>query len=234
MDREGGRVDTVTREDFLAQVEAIAATHPTYRLGGSGKDGTCDCIGLIIGAIRRAGGAWTGTHGSNYAARYAMTTLGAITAAELLPGMVVYKAWERGNGKYALPGRYKGSADKRDYYHVGVVTGVQPLVITHCTGPGILRDKALGKWRFGGWLKQVEPAGDAALPAADMQATAVVMTSNGGAARLRARPTKKCGLYWNVPCGAVVDVVTRETGSPGWWQVRYQGRSGFMMAELLR
>lgn len=222
---------------FLAGVEEIAATRPRYRLGGSGTDGTCDCIGLVIGAIRRAGGAWTGVHGSNWAARNEMAVMGAVTEAELAPGMVVYKAWEPGAKKYALPGRYKNSADQRDYYHVGVVTSVNPLEITHCTGPGMLRDRTQGKWRYGGWLKQVKPMTDAAVPEADKAAAAsgaaVVTTSNGGAAKLRAQPTKKCGLYWFVPCGAAVDVVTEDTGAPGWWQVRYQGRAGYMMAELL-
>ena len=42
-------------EAFIAQVEAIAQASPVYRPGGDGSDGTCDCIGLVIGAIRRAG-----------------------------------------------------------------------------------------------------------------------------------------------------------------------------------
>lgn len=29
---------------FLEQLEAICATKPDYRIGGSGTDGTCDCI----------------------------------------------------------------------------------------------------------------------------------------------------------------------------------------------
>ena len=36
---------------FLQGIQSIRAAQPTYRLGGSGVDGTCDCIGLIIGAI---------------------------------------------------------------------------------------------------------------------------------------------------------------------------------------
>ena len=35
---------------FLEQLETICALKPEYRSGGSGTDGTCDCIGLIIGA----------------------------------------------------------------------------------------------------------------------------------------------------------------------------------------
>ena len=38
-------------EAFIAQVEAIAQASPVYRLGGDGSDGTCDCIGLVIGCL---------------------------------------------------------------------------------------------------------------------------------------------------------------------------------------
>lgn len=68
---------------FLEQLEAICATKPDYRSGGSGTDGTCDCIGLIIGAVRRAGGGWNGIHGSNYAARKQMTDFAEIKSADL-------------------------------------------------------------------------------------------------------------------------------------------------------
>ena len=45
---------------FLAALQQMADARPTYRTGGSGKDGTCDCIGLIIGALRIAGYRWPG------------------------------------------------------------------------------------------------------------------------------------------------------------------------------
>lgn len=53
----------ISKDKFLEKVQEITASKPTYKLGHDGSDGTCDCIGLIIGAIRRAGGSWTGTHG---------------------------------------------------------------------------------------------------------------------------------------------------------------------------
>ncbi len=77
----------VSLSDFMEKVEEIATETPRYRKGGSGKDGTCDCIGLIIGAIRRAGGSWPGLHGSNYAARSETENLREIrTAGDLQPG----------------------------------------------------------------------------------------------------------------------------------------------------
>ena len=83
----------VAVDDFLRGVQEIKSEAPTYREGGDGSDGTCDCIGLIIGAIRRAGGRWTGTHGSNYAARFAVDGLfRQVDAADLEPGWLVFKA----------------------------------------------------------------------------------------------------------------------------------------------
>ena len=217
---------------FLAKVEEIADTAPRYRLGGCGDDGTCDCIGLMIGALRRAGGAWPGVHGSNYAARNEMETLQRVDRASALGvGMVVYKAHAVGEAGYALPKRYKGGADKLDYYHVGVVTSVAPLTITHCTGPGIVRDGALGKWAYAGWLRRV--AQEDAEAAAPAQA-AVVCTSNGGAVKLRAKPTKKCALYWAIPCGERVTILSTSTGSAGWWQVKYKGKTGYVLAAFLQ
>lgn len=48
----------VTMDAWLSKVDEIAAEGPSYKLGHDGSDGSCDCIGLIIGAIRRAGGTW--------------------------------------------------------------------------------------------------------------------------------------------------------------------------------
>lgn len=44
----------VHMDAWLCKVDEIAAEGPSYKLGHDGSDGSCDCIGLIIGAIRRA------------------------------------------------------------------------------------------------------------------------------------------------------------------------------------
>jgi len=149
---------------FLERVEEIAREKPRYRKGGSGKDGTCDCIGLIIGALRRAGATWTGIHGSNYAARKEATDLREIrSASELQPGELVFKHTRPGQKSYDLPARYRkdGSAysgDLLDYYHVGVVLSASPLRICHVTGTGAELDTSLGKWSHHGWCKSVATA----------------------------------------------------------------------------
>lgn len=216
-------------EAFIAQVEAIAQASPVYRLGGDGSDGTCDCIGLVIGAIRQAGGAWMGTHGSNYAARYEMRELLPVTdAGELCLGDVVYKARTPGQAGYALPERYKNDPDQRDYYHVGVVTATSPLEITHCTGPGIVRDTKLGKWVYRGRLKKVDYDGTEVVET--MVQTAKVTAASGSAVKMRSKPSASDRLYWEVPVGAEVQVA-EVTGS--WAKVRYGDRTGYMMAAFL-
>ena len=216
-------------EAFIAQVEAIAQASPVYRPGGDGSDGTCDCIGLVIGAIRQAGGAWMGTHGSNYAARYEMRELLPVTdAGELCLGDVVYKARTPGQAGYALPERYKNDPDQRDYYHVGVVTATSPLEITHCTGPGIVRDTKLGKWVYRGRLKKVDYDGTEVVET--MVQTAKVTAASGSAVKMRSKPSASDRLYWEVPVGAEVQVA-EVTGS--WAKVRYGDRTGYMMTDFL-
>lgn len=236
----------ITNTLFLTRVLEIAGEAPKYRLGGYGRDGTCDCIGLTIGAIRRAGGTWSGTHGSNYAARYQMRELERNTVSNLYPGKQVYKAREAGASNNKLPSRYASHPDQRDYYHAGVVTSVDPINITHSTGTGkassIRVDTSLGAWAWGGRLKLVNydapvetpvEAPMAALADAEIPTTAVVTTANGGPLKMRNKPTKTCGSYRNIPCGAEVTVLETDTGSPGWWRVRYAGRTGYVMTQFL-
>ncbi len=160
-------ISKVSLERFLSEVEKIASLRPSYRSGGSGADGSCDCIGLVIGAIRRAGGAWPGLHGSNYAARSETGGFACIDGARSLRiGELVYKVRELGEAGYALPDKYrKGgksySGDLRDYYHVGIVESVSPLRIRHMSSPGILTDTSLGKWKYHGWCGKVEENGKA-------------------------------------------------------------------------
>lgn len=219
----------ITRERFLEKVEEIAQSNPSYKEGRDGSDGTCDCIGLIIGAIRRAGGAWNGIHGSNYAARYEMRELlPVMDAGELNLGEVVYKARMPGEVGYALPERYKNDPDQRDYYHVGVVTAVEPLEITHCTGPGIVRDTKLGRWTYRGRLEKVDYDGTEVVET--MVQTATVVADSGDDVKMRSTPSQTDGLYWKVPVGDKVQVAYVEGE---WAKVRHQGRTGYMMVEYL-
>lgn len=140
---------------FIGAVLENAGRITKYKLGGDGSDGGCDCIGLIIGAVRLMGKTWGGIHGSNYAARYKTVNMAKLTSADQLKaGNLVYKTYIKSDSGYNLPSRYSKDADKKDYYHVGVVTSIDPLVITHCTNTagGIKRDNTIGKWSYFGEL----------------------------------------------------------------------------------
>lgn len=219
----------IPKDKFLEKVQEIAASKPSYELGHDGSDGTCDCIGLIIGAIRRAGGSWTGTHGSNYAARYEMKELlPVMDGDELNAGDVVYKSLSPGQSGYNLPSRYSNDPDRNDYYHVGVVTATSPLEITHCTGPGIVRDTKLGKWTYRGRLKKVDYDGTEGMQT--MAQMAKVTATSGSTVKMRSKPSTSDGLYWEVPVGATVQVAEV---SGEWAKVRYGDRTGYMMAKFL-
>ena len=217
--------------------KAIQADKPSYKLGHDGSDGLCDCIGLIIGAIRRSGGRWTGTHGSNYAARYEMREFVSINSVgQLQPGWVVYKRWKPGDAKYDLPAGYKSGSDQGDYYHVGVVISVAPLVIMHCTSwtsggakySGIKIDESLGNWKWGGRLKKVQYEGTEVIIEMPVICQATVKTS-GGILNLRDAPNGKD--IGDIPNGAKVDVL--EKTSAAWWKVTYKGAVGWVSVTYL-
>ena len=224
----------MTLNEFLAAVQAIVATNPTYRGGHAGDDGYCDCIGLIIGAAERNGIEWSGVHGSNWWARHYTESLMRVTAAaDLSLGDIVYKARNPGEEGYDLPDRYDRDPDKRDFYHVGVVTQVNPLRITHCTQgggvDGITTDSKLGKWAYKGQLTLIDY--DSALPETPALGVgyATVTAPSGSTVNLRDRPGKRGSVTQRIPLGTVVEVSEVENG---WAKVRVMVE-GYMMAQYL-
>lgn len=136
------------RETYAKTARLIADEQPEYRLGGDGSDGTCDCVGLGIGALRRMGINYDGLHGSNWAARHEAVELWEIEdVRQLRIGDNVLKSREPGDAKWDLPDRYGDDPDRRDYYHMGVVVSVDPLRIVHMTSPTAKTDTVLGAWK---------------------------------------------------------------------------------------
>lgn len=195
--------------DYFNAINEIDSEKPTYRLGGYGADGTCDCVGMIIGGIRRCGMTYSGTHGSNWFARNEVSNLHYVVSASFLePGDIVFKAREPGDAKYDLPSRYSGSSDKRDYYHIGIVKSVNPLDIQHMTSPTVTHDKKLGKWTYSAKMpKYVNyEGGDTPMPE-----TAKVISENGGSVKLRSIPSTSTKLYWNIPYGNIAVVHEKQS-----------------------
>lgn len=224
----------VHMEAWLDKVDEISAEGPSYKLGHDGSDGTCDCIGLIIGALNRCGVKWPGIHGSNWAARNAMEWMLPVSdASDLTVGDIVYKARRPGETGYSLPDRYAADPDRSDYYHVGVVRSVSPLRIVHCTSPGgVITDTKLGKWAYRGGLSLIGEADDAGKVVTGME-TATVTAQSGSTVNLRKTPAGD--LVDRVPVGSVVQVM-QVTGEPGsqWAQVDYRGKAGWMNVAFLR
>lgn len=222
----------MTTTDFITRVLAIADSRPTYREGGTGADGTCDCIGLVMGALKRK----YPIHSTNYYARYEMDRLAPLTdARQLLKGDLVYKAREdKGtlNARYLPGGRYY-TGDLLDYYHVGVVTSTEPLIITHCTSTGnvdgITTDTSIRGWTHYGADAQVEYDTEEAIPTETTPA--IVTAPNGKTVNMRKIPDQSGAVIKMVPIGQTVQIRTQ---AQGWAQIEHGGDIGYMMTQYLR
>lgn len=210
----------MTIQEFLHAVKEIAAEGPAYRSGGDGTGGECDCIGLVIGAIRRCGGEWSGLHGSNWAARNAAQDFIWLDGAQaaLAPGQLVFKAREPVDSRWALPSRYEDDPDQRDYYHVGVVLEAEPLRIVHCTTPGILYDDSAADWDCAATLSDL----------AEPLQQCIVTAKTGSTVNMRSSPGGK--LVARIPLGRVVSV---EAQSGDWSRLRVDGDVGWMLTKYL-
>jgi len=224
---------TVKMDLFLAKIQEIISEKPTYKLGKDGSNGLCDCIGLIIGGLRRAGGKWSGSHGTNHAVRYQMQA--PLTKPKLELGELLYKYRDVGAPDNKLPPSYKNHPDQRDYYHVGVVISVNPLKIAHCTswsgGSGIKIDTKLGtQWRLGGRVKGLDYDHVQEEIPMEKIGEAIVKAKSGKSVRLRSGPSKQANVRLEIPVGTVVAVYTQ---NPGWWEIGHNGVTGWMMSEHL-
>lgn len=218
---------------FLAAISRNAARVREYLNGGDGTGGKCDCIGLIIGALRLIGIAWPWTHGSNYAARYRVRGLRAVASASALRlGELVFKSRSPGDNHYSLPSSYKGHPDRMDYYHVGVVTRLNPLEITHCSTGGIHRDGALGAWRWAGELNLVNYDEGAETPMEKALYQAAAYAEQGSTVNIRRSASIAAPVVYAVPIGGTVDVL--EETNESWAKVRSGDKTGYMMRRYIK
>lgn len=214
----------ISLNTYLSCIQQNVNRVKSYVWGKDGSDGTCDCIGLIIGALKLAGGTWPGVHGSNWAWRNAIDN-GGSTKNGVYLGEIVFKAKAKGESGYDLPDQYKSGKDLNDYYHVGIVTSVTPLCITHCTSVrgGIKKDTELGKWAYGGRLKYVNYE-------YSVLYQATVHADSGSSVRMRVQPDVNSSVKTNVPVGATVDVLAEQND---WFMISYSGNTGYMMKKFL-
>lgn len=221
----------MTLDQFMAGVLAVSERVRYYHVGGCGDPpkGACDCVGLIIGGIREAGGTYTGIHGSNWFARHYTIGLRPLVRSLLCPGDLVYKIREPGSGGYDLPPRYDSDPDRRDYYHIGMVMAAQPLDIISCTtvDGGIAHDSKVGKWSFMGEYVGLEekPEGGS-----EKMGMALVTAETGSTVNLRTQPSDKAVVLARIAVGTLVTV--KEPGET-WSKIDYNGIRGWMMDKYL-
>ena len=232
---------TALLQKFLDKALQLFNSNPKRREPGDGSDGYCDCIGYIIGSLRRTGLKWTGIHGSNWAARKESPTLHPVkSVADLEVGDMVLKAIEPGAKGYALPSRYrKGGAyyngDLRDYYHAGLVWSVNPLQIRHMSGKMTI-DTKIGKWNYATRIRALVEAGAykqnsepiATIPSSGTQAK--VTAESGSTVNFRKTPSLRGALIDRIKLGTIVEIV--EPGEE-WCKIKYGKKTGYMMAKFL-
>ena len=236
----------VEARKYCDGVESIYEEQPEYEEGHDGSDGKCDCIGMCRGGLERAGVTEvTNMRGTNQAARKTIRNLQEIQSeAQLMVGDVVLKTRDKDDPKMPLPDRYrKGGADydpkwgETNWTHIGTVTSVDPLIITHMTSPTAKKDKSLKGWTWMGELPWVKYE-DAPEPQPEPEVeTAIVVAENGNTVKMRAKPSTSCKLYWDVPVGSEVivdDWDAKDDGIRIWCQITWNDRMGYMMREFLQ
>lgn len=229
-------------QKFLNKALQLYNSNPKRREPGDCSDGYCDCIGYIIGTIRRIGLKWTGIHGSNWAARKEAVNLHPVhSVADLEVGDMVLKACEPGTKGYALPARYKkGGAyyngDLRDYYHAGIVYSLDPFQIRHMSSK-MTTDTKIGKWNYAARIKPLVNAGaykessstEPVVPPSSGTYAKLVAPS-GKTVNLRKTPSLRGALIDRIPLGTIIKIT--EPGEE-WCKVKWGKKTGYMMAKFL-
>lgn len=200
-----------------------------YESPGTNDKNGIDCSGMFVKMYRDQGAKIY--HGSNTIFREYCSETGKITSAkDLQVGMAVFKCkpWtdaDKGNKWYGTePGNLS---------HIGFVTSVNPLEITHCTSPVAKTDSTIGKWAYWGKLKDVDYGGSPSPePGPDPEPTPVTKTmyvyaENGKPVNMRRKASKQAALVERVPVGA--SVIWQKDNGNGWAYVKYHGFVGWMM-----
>ncbi len=230
-------MNKISAGKYIEGVNSIYVEQPTYRIGGDGSDGTCDCIGMCRGGSEREGATGIKNfRGTNLAARKTVQDLKAIRSVkELELGCVVLKTRDKDDKSMPLPDQYRKGGSEYDktwgetnFTHIGTVTGLNPLEITHMTSPTAKKDTSLGNWKYSGWLPWVTKE---EIPDDEPEAEwATVIAESGSTVKMRAKPSTNCRLYWDVPVGS--QVIVDEIGTP-WTKITWAGQMGYMMTNFL-
>ncbi len=202
-----------------------------YASPGSNDQNGIDCSGAFVRAYKQYG--FSIYHGSNRIIRvYCHDVFTIQGQSQLQVGMAVFKARSDLNNMsdaYKPGGQYYDPSLPYDYYHIGLVTSINPFQIIHATTPVAKMDTTLSNWTTAGYLNQVDYGSIPTPEPAPSQA--VTAATSGSSVNLRSGPSKSAGILTRVPLDVTVDVLFVYDDT--WWQVRYQGTTGYMMQEFL-
>jgi len=231
-------MNKVTPEEYVNGVNSIYVEAPSYEEGHDGSDGKCDCIGMCRGGLERAGATDVkNMRGTNQAARKTLLNLQKLESpVSLLVGDVVLKVRDKDDASMPLPKRYrKGGADydanigETNFTHIGTVTNIDPLEITHMTSPTAKKDTSIKGWTWQAELPWVE-YDDPPEPPPEPTETAVVYAPTGKTVNMRSAPSKSSKLVERVPIGETVDVLDHVED---WCYIKWKYYKGYMMTEFL-
>jgi Bacterial SH3 domain. len=227
-----------------------------YRSPGTNDQNGIDCSGAFVRGYRLQNASIY--HGSNRIIRVFCNTQAQINGwKDIKAAAAVFKArsdLSKMSGIYKPGGEYYNAALPYDYYHIGLITGLDPLTVTHATSPKAKKDtlctrksgeddssyqqRAIQALQKAGWtwvgLLNAATYDDSDLPEPEPPIpgyTAIVYAANGKPVKMRAEPSTLCRLWWLVPIGTNVEL----TGSNpnGWTGIRYNGRTGYMQSQFL-
>lgn len=233
----------ITAEKYVEKVEEIYNENPSYRTGGDGSDGTCDCIGMCRGASERAGA--TGIHnmrGTNNAVRHLDLNLQQLAgSSQLQLGDIVMRTRDKDDPNMPLPDQYrKGGSDysekwgETNFTHIGTVTKVYPLEITHMTSPHAKKDTSIKNWTWFGHLPWVErgeepgpgPDPDPDPPEPQREIARVDVPNKTNVITRKGPDSKKYGMSkaGRIPQDSLVEILKRETNDKGeeWCYISWQ------------
>lgn len=228
----------LSSNQIVKNVKHISSLRITYREGGNGTDGTCDCVGLVMGTMDLIQKRKWPYHSSNWFARFMTECIVSIYDCDVLEGMVVFKTRDGSNSinkRYLKGGSCYIPGDNTDYYHIGVVTSVRPLIITHCTGGstnGIKMDNTFNGWNLIGKIKGVDyMIGFDEFMDSYEHEEAEVFADSGKTVNLRQRPDSKSKIITKIP---IYDIVTVIEKTSEWAHVTYKNDIGYMMTKFLK
>lgn len=200
-----------------------------YESPGSNDEKGIDCSGLWVRAFQAQGGYIY--HGSNTIFRKYCTETGKLTSAsQLQVGMAVFKRKDWTDSETDKKNKWYGS-EPGNLYHIGMVTSVNPLVITHATTPVCKQDFKIGNWTYWGKVKGVDYSGSAdPAPVKVSGKTMYVYAASGETVNFRSGPSSKKSRIARIPVG---DQLTVYESQGNWSRAEWKGKSGWIMTKYL-